>query len=84
MRLCVSLLNSESSPFSVIISVTDHDNSGLVALLGSLFIQEGNAAVEISDKYVKLLPEEQLLFLSHSGRRSDLNLCSFASVFESH
>lgn len=51
-RLCVSLLNSESSPSSLTTSVTDYNISDLIAPLGSPFIQEGNAAIEISDKYV--------------------------------
>lgn len=48
-------------------SVTDHKISDMVAPLESVFI---HAATEIFDKYVELLPEEQLLFLCHSGRRS--------------
>ncbi len=51
-RLCVSLLNSESSPSSLTTSVTAYNISDLIAPLGSPFIQEGNAAIEISDKYV--------------------------------
>lgn len=60
-RLYVSLLNSESSPSSLTMSVTDYNISDLIAPVGSPFIQEGNAAIEISDIYVNFSQKDAIL-----------------------